>query len=609
MEILKRGPAAAVPVLAALLLAAYANHFSNGFHFDDSHAIVDNVFVRDLRYVPRYFTDATTFSVLPLNQSYRPLLQTTFAVDYWLGGGYKPVVFQADTFLWYILLLIAIGRLYLTATGRPWIALPAVAIFALHPVAAETVNYVVQRGDLLSTLGVVGALDIYARWPAGRRRGWYLVPFVGAVLAKPPALIFPVLLALYVRLFERRSRIVRAIAPSVAIALVLAWWLAHNNPPTASTGASSPARYLWTQPFVALRYFGMFFVPVGLSADNDWPQVAGPADVRVAIGVAFLLAILGAAWRLRARAETRAIAFGLAWFVVALLPTSLTPLAEVANDHRMFFPFVGLALAATLAAERLLIAVVAPRRRIAVAAVALVAIVTAETVAVHARNEVWRSEETLWRDVTEKSPGNGRGWMNYGVALMARGEYLGAVAAFERALPLTPNYHLLEINLGVALGELRRPGDAERHFLRALTLQPLDWRSHVYMARWLSAIGRKTDALAHAQLAAELNPADIESASLAASLTPFGGSAEYFLSRSLAEYQVGRYRECIDSANRALALRPGYAEAFNNIAAAHNALGEWDAGIAAGEQAVRLNPGLQVAQNNLNYARQQKRRQ
>jgi len=129
---------------------------------DDSHAIQDNIYIRNIRNIPRYFTDATTFSVLPLNQSYRPLLQTTFAVDYWLAGGYKPIVFQVDTFIWYGLLLGAIGWLFLTVAGDPWVAAIATSIYALHPVCAETVNYIVQRGDLLSTLGVVTAEEYHS---------------------------------------------------------------------------------------------------------------------------------------------------------------------------------------------------------------------------------------------------------------------------------------------------------------------------------------------------------------------------------------------------------------------------------------------------------------
>src|SRR5262245_59420089 len=104
--------------LFALLLLAYANHFENGFHFDDTHAIVDNTALRSLRSIPRYFVDATTFSMLPLNQSYRPVLQTTLAIDYALGGGYEPAVFQTTTFLWFVAQLAAMYALFVTIAQR-----------------------------------------------------------------------------------------------------------------------------------------------------------------------------------------------------------------------------------------------------------------------------------------------------------------------------------------------------------------------------------------------------------------------------------------------------------------------------------------------------------
>jgi protein O-mannosyl-transferase len=300
------------------------------------------------------------------HRSYRPLLQTTFAIDYWIGG-YNPIVFQVDTFIWYLLLLGAMAALFQTVARDSWVALVAVAIFALHPVSAETVNYIVQRGDLISTLGVVAALGAYANWPSQRRRGWYLVPFVCAALVKPPALVFPALLAAYVWMFERRAHVLRAIAPSVAVMVALAWWLSHNNPVNATRGASDAAAYLWTQPFVALRYFSMFFAPVGLSADNDWPLLSGPTDPRALAGLLFVVVLIVGTWRFSHRDATRPLAFGTIWFVVALLPTSLTPLAEVANDHRMFFPFVGLSLAVTEAAALLKRAVLPGARDAAVA--------------------------------------------------------------------------------------------------------------------------------------------------------------------------------------------------------------------------------------------------
>ena len=73
-------------VLLATLLAAYSNHFHNSFHFDDAHTIENNAAIRELRNIPLFFCDATTFSSLPSNQSYRPLVSTLVAIDYKLAG-------------------------------------------------------------------------------------------------------------------------------------------------------------------------------------------------------------------------------------------------------------------------------------------------------------------------------------------------------------------------------------------------------------------------------------------------------------------------------------------------------------------------------------------
>ena len=78
-------------LLAAILTSgiaiAYSNHFENGFHFDDSHVIEQNLNIRGLGNIPKFFTDATTFSALPANQSYRPVLTTLFAMAYRAGAG------------------------------------------------------------------------------------------------------------------------------------------------------------------------------------------------------------------------------------------------------------------------------------------------------------------------------------------------------------------------------------------------------------------------------------------------------------------------------------------------------------------------------------------
>jgi Flp pilus assembly protein TadD len=74
----------------------------------------------------------------------------------------------------------------------------------------------------------------------------------------------------------------------------------------------------------------------------------------------------------------------------------------------------------------------------------------------------------------------------------------------------------------------------------------------------------------------------------------------------MQHYQAGRFADAIDSAKKALTLRPGYAEAYNNLAAAHASMKHWDDAILAAREAVRLKPDFQLAKNNLAWAEQEK---
>src|ERR1700730_5001301 len=135
-----KSPAIGCSLLLLTLVAAYANHFHNSFHFDDAHTIETNAAIRDLRNIPLFFRDATTFSSLPSNQSYRPLVSTLLAIDYKLAHGLNPLWFHLSIFALFVALtlLLALVIHYLLendAASSPnrWIALAAAACYALHP--------------------------------------------------------------------------------------------------------------------------------------------------------------------------------------------------------------------------------------------------------------------------------------------------------------------------------------------------------------------------------------------------------------------------------------------------------------------------------------------
>jgi tetratricopeptide (TPR) repeat protein len=634
----RRGQILACAALLLAVWAAYANHFQNEFHFDDFHTINGNVFLQDLRNVPRFFTDANTSSTMPDHAMFRPLVTTSLAIDYWLAHDYRPFYFHLSTFLWFtlqlVLMFLLFRRLMDLADPQPshstanfWTALFATACYGLHPANAETVNYIIQRADLYCTLGVVASLLWFAAKPEQRKFGWYLIPAVAAFLSKAPALVFPFLLLAYVWLFEGRKQI-RATIPAFLVTAAAAILTAFGTPATFHGGARSDAMYRLTQPWVALHYFKSFFLPTELSADTDWTYVSGPFSGEALAGVLFVGALLAAAIYTTRRRETRPVAFGIFWFFLALAPTSLMPLAEVTNDHRMFFPFVGLVLSVFWA---LRLAVAKPQLARAAIPVLLV-VFTAEAAGTHRRNQVWRTEESLWRDVSIKSPRNGVGLMNYATTFITRGDYATALTYLQRAQALMPNYYTAELNLGIVYGGLGRDAEAVQQFDRAIALAPTLAEPYYFYGRWLKSKGRLAEAQTQLEAALRVNPiyysarsllievyAELENwharerlieeslrlsheDDLARRYIEERATPEALLNLSAKQCQTRNFVECLAAARKAIELRPGYADAYSNVAAAYIGMQKWDRGIEAAREALRLKPDNEAAKSNLDWA-------
>ncbi|MGH9598355.1 MAG: tetratricopeptide repeat protein [Terracidiphilus sp.] len=636
-------------VLVLAVCAVYSNSFHNSFHFDDFHTIVENPYIRSLRNLPRFFTDATTFSVLPANRTYRPIVSASLALDYALGHGYHPFWFHLSTFLVFLLQLALMDALFssILNAARPapefartnrWLSLLAVAWYGLHPAMAETVNYIIQRGDIYCAIGVVAALALYARRPASRKFGLYLLPLAFALLSKPPAVVFPLLLFLYVAMFEceGKGRYVKAAfasLPSLVLCGALMALEAAMTPKSFAPSTISAFSYCITQPFVLMRYFGALLLPIHLNVDTDlqsFPRFTGEA----LLGFLFVGLLVAAAWFTARRRVLRPISYGLLWFLIASLPTSLYRLSEVENDHRMYLPFVGLVLAVVWAAYLAIERLAAGRNHTAVwrsATAAALVLLALYAYGAHMRNRVWRTEESLWLDDVQKCPHNGRGLMNYGLTQMEKGAYPVALEYFDRALAYTPNYSTLEINLGIVYGATNQPAEAEQHFQRAIALAPANDQAHYYYGRWFFQTGRIADALRQLQVAVRLNPSRLPARNLLASAYdavgdqadaralavatlqlapadaaakailahPVAQNAAYWINASLYQYQTGNYAGCLAAAQEALKLDPNSALAYNNIGAAYAGLRQWDPAIASEREALRVKPDFTLAKNNL----------
>ena len=270
-------------------------------------------------------------AAIPKNFGYRPLLSTSFALDYWWAGGVDSRYFHVTQFL--LLSLLGVGlfffyRRVMDLAAPAWwnrhAALFAATFFCIHTANTETVNYLSSRSDVISTLAVVAAFLIYSARPG---LGLYaLIPVCLGALAKIPAVMFAPLLLMYKLLFEEklslkktlswssRSQVQKAVigtAPAFLVGALLFWFHGAMNPPSQDLGGGGRWEYLGTQAFVWLHYVRLFLLPVGLTADTDWTLLPHWYDSRLFAGLLLIGLLATIAWKTSQTRELRPVTFGI----------------------------------------------------------------------------------------------------------------------------------------------------------------------------------------------------------------------------------------------------------------------------------------------------------
>jgi protein O-mannosyl-transferase len=667
------------------LFATYSNHFYNDFHFDDSHTIYNNIYIRDIKNIPLFFQDSRTFSSFPPNQVYRPGITTFAAVNYWISNKLspsllpKPFWFHVSIFIIYVLLgfflFLFLHKILAAAFNHEltkYIALFGTAWFWLHTANAETINYIISCSDTISTFFILASFTVYLYKPEWRKYYIHLLIMAMGFTFKETTLMAVPLIAVYSLLFEKDltfmnflkrenrtksiSVLKEVIIPIVFAALIFAIAQALTSK-TQFTGGLSRYRYIITQPFVMLHYFKNFFYPNDLSADTDWKELQSMSDIRFVIGMLFLIGITYLTLKLSTKKETKPAAFGIAWFFIALLPTSsIIPFSEVLNDHRVFFPYIGLVLACINIAYVYLLKYYELIFNNTVYKYTLLAacflLLGVHAYGTYQRNIVWKTELSLWKDVSIKSPGNGRGLMNYGLAIMNDStitdktyKYGEAEKLYKKCMELLPYYSNVQINMAMLKIKTNDTAAAEIYFKNAIILGPALPDNHYFYAQYLCGRKRFDEAIPLLKKTLELSSGYVfaryvllnvyadkymwdELDKLSAeSIALFPNDSEIlkftdvaknrksvtqreeekvqniktpqaYIDLSLAYFNEGKYEECVKACFEVLKLDSTNADAYNNISCCYNQMGMWDESVEYADKAIKYRPNFEVAIRN-----------
>lgn len=489
----------AVVLIALAALLAYANSLGVPFVYDDVTSIVQNRVIRDLpaflqgeglRYNPRRFV---TYLSLAFNYRLGGLDVTGYHI-------FNIAVHIATGMALYVFTLVTLRtpRLRpsrLAQMGTP-VALLAALLFVCHPVQVEAVTYVVQRTTSLAAFFYLLSVLLYALGRLQERRGKALPLFAGALvcavaamLTKEIAATLPFAVLLYeVSFFEgsRRSRL-RLAAPLVVLSLLVPLMLLATGRPagellsaadrlTRETQLIPRGQYLLTQFEVVATYLRLIILPYGQNIDHDFRLATGFFAPPVLLSFSLHAALIAlAAWLYRGTSGAephrdparRLIGFGIIWFYLALLvESSVIPIRDVMNEHRLYLPSVGVALSFSAA----LVLLLERRPRLLKAAGLLVVLLLC--VVTWRRNEVWKSELTLWYDSASKSTVSGRPYHNYAKALSEAGDHGKAIVAYQVAIRRGTTSPDTFVNLAAEYEAVGDPVRAEEFYRAALASAP-----------------------------------------------------------------------------------------------------------------------------------------
>lgn len=446
--------------VAGLALAASWSSIGNGFAYDDIYVIVNDP--ARMHNLTRWWEEFARTYWLSEGRApgdgYRPLTILAFRAQWVIGGG-DPMVYHATSIAVHAVTAVAVFWLAcgVLPVAAAWVA---AALYAVHPVHVEAVANVVGQSELVVALLVVIAMALFVHGRAAGPLTWKRWLAIGslyaaALLFKEHAITLIALIPLAELTVVRdteplRKRLERFRTPMLAFALLVVAYLWVRSVTVIGTGF---APYI---VFASLDLSASDRVLTMIGASPEWVRLLlwparlmteyAPPYVEVAQGVSVsqlpgLLVLLGtlgliaATWK-----RSPATAFGIAWLVVTLSPSSNFVVAAgfIIAERTLLLPSVG-AMIAVASVIPWLYARLEERRWAQYAAAAVVLLLVGLGAArSHARNPVWKSNETLFRQGIVDSPDSYRAHFMLGTHLFEQKQKIEAEKHYRKALELFP---------------------------------------------------------------------------------------------------------------------------------------------------------------------------
>jgi protein O-mannosyl-transferase len=462
------------------------------------------------------------------------------------------------------LLLFAIFR---KMTGALWPSAFVAAAFAIHPMHVESVAWIAERKDVLSTLFLLLILAAYVGYVRRHGMARYVLTillFALGLLAKPMLVTLPFLLLLLdywplerIRMHRaedasQKTSAVRLIIekiPFIVLSVVssVITFLVQLRSSAMIKIDTLPLEDRVANAFLSYtRYTGKLFWPQNLSVFYPF-DVGSFVFWQMVMCVLLLLAV--SVFVIRFGRDRKYLPVGWFWFVITLVP--VIGLVQVGfqafADRYTYIPYIGLFIMAAWGLPELLSKW--PQRKI-VLGLSMVIVLTTLGICTHKQVSFWNNSFTLFSHAIEVTRNNHVVYNNLGVAYNSVGRYQDAIEAYKQAIKLKPDYAEAHYNYGVACGALGRYQDAIEAYKQAIKIRPNGAAAYINLGVAYNTLGRYQDAIEAYKQAIKIKP----------------DYADSHFNLGVACYNLGRYQDAVEAYKLAIKIQP-------DIAMTHYALG------------------------------------
>jgi len=589
----------------------YSNSFNCSFHLDDAINIVDNPDIRNLYDVKTWWN----------HNSSRPIPFFTFALNYHFG--------QYQVWGWHLFNLIIhlinavlvwwLSTLMFSSPAlkdhplhqhKSMLALLTALLFVSHPLATQSVTYIVQRMASMVALFYMLSVALYM---AGRLRenssvSKYLL-FAGsfgsavlALLTKENAFTLPFAILLVEICFLNTKRLsinfknkgillLLAAASGVILFALMKYSVGNFFKPIAPDSVNdyrtiTAYNYLLTQFSVIVKYIGLLLLPVHQNLDHDILLSNHFFELSTVLNFGLLLSLFLAG--IFFFKNHRILSFGIFWFFLTLsIESSIIPISDLIFEHRTYLPSLGFFLILSSGIYTLLY-----DKNKSLALALFVLIIGSNSILTFQRNKVWKDDLTLWNDVVSKSPNKARGYNNRGSLLYLEKKYEQAIKDIDKAIALKPMYADAYYNRGVYFNNENKYEQAINDFNKAIALKPNYVDAYNNRGTTYNSMGKHELALKDFQKTLELNPKHTNA----------------WFNCGNALQKMGESEKAIDAYSRVLELDPQYVKAYDERARALININKTAEALKDFDKAIEIDPGNVNVYNNRGTLHYQEKR-